>query len=47
MSNNKLSGVFVAAVTPLTDTLAPDLEAIPFLLAFFAENQQVRRRREF
>ena len=32
----KLSGVFVAAVTPLTSDFLPDLNAIPTLLSFYA-----------
>jgi 4-hydroxy-tetrahydrodipicolinate synthase len=32
----KLSGVFVAAITPLTSDLLPDLNAIPELLSFYA-----------
>ena len=32
-----LSGVFAAALTPLTQEFAPDLEAIPLLLAFLAK----------
>ncbi len=33
---NKLTGVFVAAVTPVTPNQRPDLDAIPDLLAFYA-----------
>jgi len=36
MFPTKLSGVFVAAVTPLLEDFKPDLEAIPELLAFYA-----------
>jgi 4-hydroxy-tetrahydrodipicolinate synthase len=32
----KLSGVYVAAVTPLTSDFLPDLDAIPTLLSFYA-----------
>jgi hypothetical protein len=32
-----LSGVFAAAVTPLTPDLSPDLEALPPLLEFLAD----------
>lgn len=35
-AKQQLSGVYVAAVTPLTPKLAPDLEAIPTLLDFYA-----------
>jgi len=36
MFPTKLSGVYAAAVTPLTADLKPDLEAIPELLSFYA-----------
>jgi len=35
--NSALRGVFAAAVTPLTPTLSPDLDAIPALLDFLAQ----------
>lgn len=36
MTTHPLSGVFAAAITPLTPDLAPDLEAIPALMNFYA-----------
>lgn len=36
MYPEKLSGVYVAAVTPLSEDLIPDLDAIPGLLSFYA-----------
>jgi 4-hydroxy-tetrahydrodipicolinate synthase len=36
MTSEKLSGVYVAAVTPLSEDLKPDLDAIPELLSFYA-----------
>ena len=36
MTSEKLSGVYVAAVTPLLEDLKPDLDAIPELLSFYA-----------
>jgi len=36
MLPEKLSGVYVAAVTPLTANFLPDLDAIPNLLSFYA-----------
>ena len=36
MVPEKLSGVYVAAVTPLSQDLNPDLDAIPELLSFYA-----------
>ncbi|MEJ2486787.1 MAG: dihydrodipicolinate synthase family protein [Anaerolineales bacterium] len=35
MTSEKLSGVYVAAVTPLSEDLKPDLDAIPELLSFY------------
>ena len=37
MTNHPISGIFVAAITPVNNDFSPDLEAIPHLLGFLAE----------